>query len=262
METIDDEATERALGFIDRAHRDGKPFFVWYNTSAMHFRTHRAEKHGGKSGQGFYNDVMVAHDENIGRMLKKLDAARHRREHHRHALDRQRAALQQLARCRDHPVLVEEEHQLGGGLAHPGLPALARKDSRRERAQRDRGRPGHAADAACRGRRAGDQGEAPRGLPGRVEDLPGPHRRLQHAPVPDGRGRREPAPDLLLHQRRRRHPGDPAQRLEGRPDGAAGQAAGDLDGTVRAASGSRSSSTCGATRSSGPTRTRTPTTTG
>ncbi len=73
METIDEEVTGHALDFIDRAHKDGKPFFVWYNTSAMHFRTHRAEKHRGKSGQGFYNDVMVAHDENIGRMLAKLD---------------------------------------------------------------------------------------------------------------------------------------------------------------------------------------------
>jgi arylsulfatase A-like enzyme len=73
METIDDEMTDRALEFIDRAHRDGRPFFVWYNMTAMHFRTHRAEKHRGKSGQGFYNDVMVAHDENIGRMLAKLD---------------------------------------------------------------------------------------------------------------------------------------------------------------------------------------------
>ena len=39
----------------------------------MHFRTHCAEQHKGKSGQGDYNDVMVAHDENIGRMLAKLD---------------------------------------------------------------------------------------------------------------------------------------------------------------------------------------------
>jgi arylsulfatase A-like enzyme len=46
---------------------------MWYNTTAMHFRTHRAEKHKGKSGQGFYNDVMVAHDEHIGQMLDKLD---------------------------------------------------------------------------------------------------------------------------------------------------------------------------------------------
>ncbi|HBX69868.1 MAG TPA: arylsulfatase, partial [Chloroflexi bacterium] len=44
-----------------------------YNTTAMHFRTHTAEKHKGKSGQGFYNDAMVAHDENIGLMLDKLD---------------------------------------------------------------------------------------------------------------------------------------------------------------------------------------------
>ncbi|WP_067051494.1 arylsulfatase [Methanofollis ethanolicus] len=73
METIDEEITDHALEFIERAHKNGKPFFVWYNTTAMHFRTHCAEKHEGKSGQGFYNDVMVAHDENIGRMLDKLD---------------------------------------------------------------------------------------------------------------------------------------------------------------------------------------------
>ena len=73
METIDDEVTEHALRFIDETHAAGKPFFVWYNTTAMHFRTHLAEKHKGKSGQGFYNDAMVAHDENIGMMLDKLD---------------------------------------------------------------------------------------------------------------------------------------------------------------------------------------------
>jgi len=73
METIDDEVTDHALGFIDKANKEGKPFFLWYNTTAMHFRTHRAKKHEGKSGQGFYNDVMVAHDEHIGQMLDKLD---------------------------------------------------------------------------------------------------------------------------------------------------------------------------------------------
>jgi arylsulfatase A-like enzyme len=74
METIDDEITEGALGFIDKAHKAGQPFFVWYNTTAMHFRTHISEKTRGKSGgQGDYNDRMVEHDENIGKMLKKLD---------------------------------------------------------------------------------------------------------------------------------------------------------------------------------------------
>ena len=73
METIDDEVTKHALRFIDESHQAKKPFFLWYNTTAMHFRTHCPKKHEGKSGQGFYNDVMVAHDENIGKMLKKLD---------------------------------------------------------------------------------------------------------------------------------------------------------------------------------------------
>jgi arylsulfatase len=74
METIDDEVTAHALRFIDDAHKAGKPFLVWWNTTAMHFRTHPAEKHKGKSnGQGDYNDVMVAHDENVGQMLNKLD---------------------------------------------------------------------------------------------------------------------------------------------------------------------------------------------
>jgi arylsulfatase len=73
MQTIDDEITDRAMQFMDKNAAAEKPFFLWYNTTAMHFRTHRAEKHKGKSGQGFYNDVMVAHDENIGRMLDKLD---------------------------------------------------------------------------------------------------------------------------------------------------------------------------------------------
>jgi arylsulfatase A-like enzyme len=74
MGTIDDEITEGALGFIDKAHAAGKPFFIWYNTTAMHFRTHIAEKTRGKSGgQGDYADRMVEHDEHIGMMLDKLD---------------------------------------------------------------------------------------------------------------------------------------------------------------------------------------------
>jgi arylsulfatase len=74
METIDDEITERTLKFMEDTCKSGKPFFIWYNTTAMHFRTHPAAKHLGKSGKGgFYNDVMVAHDENIGKLLDKLD---------------------------------------------------------------------------------------------------------------------------------------------------------------------------------------------
>jgi arylsulfatase len=73
METIDDEVTKHALAFLDKAAEGDKPFFLWYNTTAMHFRTHVAKKNQGKSGQGFYNDAMIAHDNHIGEMLDRLD---------------------------------------------------------------------------------------------------------------------------------------------------------------------------------------------
>jgi arylsulfatase len=73
METIDDEITAKALDFIDRSAKGDKPFFVWWNSTAMHFRTHCAPKHAGRTGQGFYNDVMAAHDDHVGELLNKLD---------------------------------------------------------------------------------------------------------------------------------------------------------------------------------------------
>ena len=73
METADEEFVVAAKDFVDRSAKAGKPFFVWLNTTGMHFRTHPAEKHLGKSGQGPYNDVMVAHDELVGQMLDRLD---------------------------------------------------------------------------------------------------------------------------------------------------------------------------------------------
>jgi arylsulfatase A-like enzyme len=58
---------------MEKQVKDEKPFFLWYNSTAMHFRTHLAEKNRGKSGQDDYSDRMVTHDEQIGQMLDKLD---------------------------------------------------------------------------------------------------------------------------------------------------------------------------------------------
>ena len=72
MENVDEEFEAEAIKFIDQSVAADKPFFVWLNTTGMHFWTHPADKHIGKSGQGPYNDVMVAHDELVGRMLQQL----------------------------------------------------------------------------------------------------------------------------------------------------------------------------------------------
>ena len=73
METVDEEFVGAAMKFVDRSVKNDTPFFAWVNTAGMHFWTHPAEKHLGRSGQGFYNDVMVAHDELVGQMLDQLD---------------------------------------------------------------------------------------------------------------------------------------------------------------------------------------------
>ena len=75
METIDDEAYEKASAFIRKAVKDDVPFFVWFNTTHMHFRTHCKPESRGQAGrwQSEYHDVMIDHDKTIGQMLKLLD---------------------------------------------------------------------------------------------------------------------------------------------------------------------------------------------
>ena len=73
METIDDETIAAALDFIERQHKAGKPFFVWWNGTRMHFRTHVKKENRGISGQDVYADGMVEHDGHVGQLLDKLD---------------------------------------------------------------------------------------------------------------------------------------------------------------------------------------------
>jgi arylsulfatase A-like enzyme len=73
METVDEEITSRAIAWMEQQAKAQRPFFLWYNSTAMHLRTHLAEKNLGKSGQDPYSDRMVVHDEQIGMILKKLD---------------------------------------------------------------------------------------------------------------------------------------------------------------------------------------------
>jgi arylsulfatase A-like enzyme len=73
METVDDETADRAIEFIREQHKAGKPWFVWWNGTRMHFRTHVKAELRGISGQDEYADGMVEHDMHIGRFLKLLD---------------------------------------------------------------------------------------------------------------------------------------------------------------------------------------------
>ena len=75
METIDDEVLEHALDFVDRQAAADTPFFCWFNTTHMHFRTHPKPESVGQAGrwQSPYHDTMIDHDKVVGALLDKLD---------------------------------------------------------------------------------------------------------------------------------------------------------------------------------------------
>jgi arylsulfatase len=75
METIDDETSAAAIDYIRRQVQARKPFFVWFNSTRMHLRTHVRPSHRGRytHGDSEYVDGMIEHDETIGSLLKVLD---------------------------------------------------------------------------------------------------------------------------------------------------------------------------------------------
>jgi arylsulfatase len=73
METVDEEFLDASLKFIEKAVKDDKPFFVWWNSTRMHIFTHLKKESDGKTGLGVYPDGMVEHDGHVGKLLDKLD---------------------------------------------------------------------------------------------------------------------------------------------------------------------------------------------
>ena len=73
METIDEEVTAGALDFIERQHEQGKPFFLWWNSTRMHVWTRLKKESQGVTGIGLYPDGMVEHDGHVGQLLDKID---------------------------------------------------------------------------------------------------------------------------------------------------------------------------------------------
>ena len=142
METVDDEFLAGAVDFIKRQHAAGKPFFVWFNTTGMHLRTHAKPSSLGQSGrwQSEYHDAMIDHDKRVGELLKLLDDlgigraddGAHSREH----------PAAPVAELRDLRVDQCRGRIRRGGLLHGDLHARTRLP-----------RPAHAPDGAVCTRR-------------------------------------------------------------------------------------------------------------
>jgi arylsulfatase len=79
METFDAEVLGHTLAWLDQNGRGEKPFFCWFNTTAVHIWSHSQEKYiqkavdEGRAEEDIVRAKMIEHDEQVGQLLKKLD---------------------------------------------------------------------------------------------------------------------------------------------------------------------------------------------
>jgi arylsulfatase len=78
MEAFDSEVLAKTLDYLDRKGKDSKPFFLWFNTTAIHVWSHSPNKYiqmavdEGRAEQDVVRAKMIEHDEQVGALLKKL----------------------------------------------------------------------------------------------------------------------------------------------------------------------------------------------
>src|SRR6187397_903145 len=77
MTTFDEVLVKASSDFMDKAKKDGKPFFVWHNTTRMHIWTFLAPKYkemmNSKTNYGLYEAGMAQMDDAVGDIMKHLD---------------------------------------------------------------------------------------------------------------------------------------------------------------------------------------------
>src|SRR6476469_7186663 len=76
MKTVDNEIRDLALKFVEKAQKDGKPFFCWLNPTRMHIVTHLSDKYekmrNSENGWSEEEAGMAQLDDDIGLVMQKL----------------------------------------------------------------------------------------------------------------------------------------------------------------------------------------------
>ena len=71
--TVDREAADRGVGFIERSVKARQPFFLYYPMTQLHFPAQAHPEFQGKTEAGEIGDAMAEMDANVGRILDALD---------------------------------------------------------------------------------------------------------------------------------------------------------------------------------------------
>ena len=152
---------------MERAVKANKPFFLWWNSTRMHVFTHLKEESEGVTGLGIYADGMVEHDKHVGQLLDKVDEL---------GIADNTIVMYSTDNGAEvflwpdggiTPFRNEKNSNWDGGYRVPTLikwPGVIKPGIGLQRCVLPRG---HAADHHGRGWRAGHQGEAAEGTPGR-----------------------------------------------------------------------------------------------
>jgi arylsulfatase A-like enzyme len=77
METVDDHILKLTTDFMDKAQKDGKPFFIWMNPTRMHVFTRLSPKYEAlrtpENGWSMQEAGMAQFDDIIGGVMQKLE---------------------------------------------------------------------------------------------------------------------------------------------------------------------------------------------
>jgi arylsulfatase len=77
MTTFDEVLVKASSAFMDKAKKDGKPFFVWHNTTRMHVWTFLSQKYktmqNSQTNYGLEEAGMAQLDDSVGALMKHLE---------------------------------------------------------------------------------------------------------------------------------------------------------------------------------------------
>jgi arylsulfatase A-like enzyme len=77
MTSFDPVLVNASNAFMDKAKKDGKPFFIWHNTTRMHVWTFLSQKYqdqmNSKTNYGLYEAGVQDMDDNVGELLKHIE---------------------------------------------------------------------------------------------------------------------------------------------------------------------------------------------
>ena len=77
METVDDHILKYTTNFMEKAQKDGKPFFVWLNPTRMHVFTYLSPKYEAlmtpENNWSIQEAGMAQFDDIVGSVMKKLE---------------------------------------------------------------------------------------------------------------------------------------------------------------------------------------------